>query len=30
MWSKSYPVQGADPAMIANEVDAKLAALEDD
>ena len=30
MWSKSYPVQGADPATIATEVDAKLAALEDD
>jgi TolB-like protein len=30
MWSKSYPVQGSDPALIANEVDAKLAALEDD
>jgi TIR domain len=30
MWSKSYPVQGADPALIANEVDAKLASLEDD
>jgi TolB-like protein len=30
MWSKSYPVEGADPALIANEVDAKLAALEDD
>ena len=30
MWSKSYPVQGADPALIATEVDAKLAALEDD
>jgi hypothetical protein len=30
MWSKSYSVQAADPALIANEVDAKLAALEDD
>jgi TolB-like protein len=30
MWSKSYPVQGSDPALIANEVDAKLAALEDE
>jgi TolB-like protein len=30
LWSKSYPVQGSDPALIANEVDAKLAALEDD
>ena len=30
MWSKSYPVQGSDPALIANEVAAKLAALEDD
>ncbi len=30
MWSKSYPVQGSDAALIANEVDAKLAALEDD
>jgi TolB-like protein len=30
MWSKSYPLQGADPAVIATEVDAKLAALEDD
>jgi hypothetical protein len=30
MWSKSYPVQGTDPATVANEVDAKLAALEDD
>jgi TolB-like protein len=30
MWSKSYPVRDADPALVANEVDAKLAALEDD
>ena len=30
MWSKSYPIQGSDPALIANEVDAKLAALEDE
>ena len=30
LWSKSYPVQSADPDVIAAEVDAKLTALDDD
>jgi TolB-like protein len=30
LWSKSYPVAGADPAKIAAEVDAKVPPLEDD
>jgi hypothetical protein len=30
LWSKSYPVAGADPAKIAAEVDSKVPPLEDD
>jgi len=30
LWSKSYPAASADPATIADEVIAKLPALDDD
>jgi hypothetical protein len=30
LWSKSYPVAGADPAKIAEEVDSKVPAVDED
>jgi TolB-like protein len=30
LWSKSYPVAGADPAKIAEEVNSRIPELEDD
>jgi TolB-like protein len=30
LWSKSYPLTGADPARIATEVDSKVPELEED
>jgi TolB-like protein len=30
LWSKAYPVAGADPAAIASEVDSKIPAVDDD
>jgi hypothetical protein len=30
LWSKAYPVAGADPAKIASEIDSKIPAVDDD
>jgi hypothetical protein len=30
LWSKAYPLAGADPAKIASEVDSNIPAVDDD